>query len=251
MKNLKLFITSSLLLCCSFTFAGEVNIAVAGNFFRPLQALAKRFEHQHDDKVNIAVGSSGKLYAQITNGAPFDVFLSADQLRPSTLVEKNLAINGSQFTYAKGKLVLWSGDPTVVDKQGKRLISKNLKHLAIANPKLAPYGVQSIAALKNLGIYELLQEKIVFGQSIGQAFQYVSSNSIKQGIVAMSQVTRDGEITEGSAWVIPADLYQAIQQDAVLLNEGQHNPVAIAFLAYLKTEEGINIIRSFGYEVDL
>lgn len=248
MKKLTLFITITLLLSSSWSFAGEVNIAVAGNFFRPLQLLAREFEHQSGDRVNIAVGSSGKLYAQITNGAPFDVFLSADQQRASKLIENKLAVNGSQYTYAKGKLVLWSSDPNVVDKLGKRLISPNLKRLAIANPKVAPYGKQALTVLKNLGIYEQLEEKLVLGQSIGQTFQYVSSNSIKQGIIALSQVMRDGEINEGSAWVIPSELYQTIQQDAVLLNKGKSNPVAIAFLAYLKSEDALKIIHSFGYQ---
>ncbi|GLS92527.1 molybdate ABC transporter substrate-binding protein [Psychromonas marina] len=251
MKKLKILMASSLLLSCSLTFAGEVNIAVAGNFFRPLQALARDFEYQSGDKVNIAVGSSGKLYAQISNGAPFEIFLSADQQRASKLVENRLAVKGSQYTYAKGKLVLWSSDPNVVDNQGKRLISPHLKRLAIANPKVAPYGEEALNVLKSLGIYEQLQEKIVFGQSIGQAFQYVSSSSIKQGIIALSQVTRGGEINEGSAWIIPSDLYQPIQQDVVLLNKGKSNPVAIAFLTYLKTADALKIIHSFGYEVDV
>lgn len=248
MRKLKIVITSILLLSCSLIFAGEVKIAVAGNFFRPLQALAKEFEYQSGDSVLISVGSTGKLYAQISNGAPFDVFLSADQIRAGKLISDNLAIKGSQYTYAKGKLVLWSSDPTVIDKLGKRLISPKLKHLAIANPKVAPYGKQAVAALKNLRIYAQLQDKLVMGQSIGQAFQYVSSSSIKQGIIALSQVTRDGEINEGSAWIIPNNLYQSIQQDAVLLNKGKDNPVAIAFLKYLKTASALKIIHSFGYE---
>ena len=249
MKKLKFLISSLLLFSCHFTFAGEVNIAVAGNFFRPLQALAQEFEQNGNDKINISVGSSGKLYAQIVNGAPFDVLLSADTKRPSKLIADGLAIQGSQFTYARGKLVLWSHDPNVIDDQGKRLFSKNIKRLAIANPKLAPYGEQAVAVLKKLEVYEQLQDKLVVGQSVGQALQYISSSSVKQGIIALSQVTRGGEISEGSAWVIPTDLYQTIQQDAVLLNNGKENLVAHAFLEYLKTEGALNIIRSFGYEV--
>lgn len=249
MKKLKFLISSLLLFSCNFTFAGEVNIAVAGNFFRPLQALVLEFEQNSNDKINISVGSSGKLYAQIVNGAPFDILLSADTKRPSKLIADELAIQDSQFTYARGKLVLWSHDPTVIDSQGKRLLSKKIKHLAIANPKLAPYGEQAVAVLKKLEVYEQLQDKLVVGQSVGQALQYISSSSVKQGIIALSQVTRGGEINEGSAWIIPTDLYQTIQQDAVLLNQGKDNPVANAFLEYLKTESAFNIIRSFGYEV--
>jgi len=251
MKKFLTPIISILLLSCSATFAGEASIAVAGNFYRPLQALAKAFEMQNDDKIKISVGSSGKLYAQISNGAPFDVFLSADQERPTKLIKEKLAIVGSQYTYAKGKLVLWSSDPTVIDKHGKRLSSPNLKRLAIANPKLAPYGEQTVIALKKLKIYNSLNEKLILGQTVGQAFQYVSSGSVKQGIIAASQVTRGGEISEGSAWIIPSELYQAIKQDAVLLNAGKYNPVAIVFLKYLKTENALTIIRSFGYEVDI
>jgi len=251
MKKSLTLVTSILLLSCSVTFAGELSIAVAGNFYRPLQALAKEFQAQSGDNVKIAVGSSGKLYAQISNGAPFEVFLSADQKRPTKLIAEKLAITGSQHTYAKGKLVLWSSDPTVIDGQGKRLTSENLKRLAIANPKLAPYGEQTIIALKNIGVYDSLKDKLILGQTVGQAFQYVSSDSVKQGIIAASQVTRGGEINEGSAWLIPSDLYQVIKQDAVLLNAGKDNPVAIAFLKYLKTESALNIIRSFGYEVDI
>ncbi len=246
---MKKLLTLILLLNCNATFAGEVSVAVAGNFYRPLQALARDFEHQSGDNVKIAVGSSGKLYAQIISGAPFDIFLSADQKRPTKLIQEKHAITGSQYTYAKGKLVLWSSDPTVINKHGKRLTSSKLKHLAIANPKLAPYGEQAVTTLKNLGVYNLLHDKLILGQSVSQAFQYVSSDSVKQGIIALSQVMRDGEINEGSAWIVPSELYQPIKQDAVLLNTGKNNPIAIAFLAYLKTENAFKIIRSFGYEV--
>jgi len=243
------FLFSFVFLSSSLANAAEVNVAVAGNFFKPLKKLATEFEAQTGNTVNLSVGATGKLYAQISNGAPFEVLLAADQKRPSQLVEDKLAVKESQFTYAKGKLVLWSKETELIDTEGKRLSSSDLEHLAIANPKAAPYGEQAVNALTNLGLYKLLKPKIVQGQNIGQTFQYVSSGSIKQGIVALSQVTVDGKITSGSAWVIPTDLYQAIEQDAVLLEKGKSNPVATQFLTYLQSPSALKIIASFGYEV--
>jgi len=250
MTLLTKFISTILLLSSSFSFAGEVRIAVAGNFFKPLKVLAAQFESQTGDTVQISVAATGKLYAQISNGAPFEIFLAADQKRPTKLVEQQLAVKESQFTYAKGKLVFWSNDPALIDPQGARLKSPDLLHLAIANPKAAPYGEQAVRVLKNMGIYEHLENKLVLGQNIGQTFQYVSNGNVQQGIISLSQVTNDGKITSGSAWIIPDTLYQPIQQDAVLLNKGMDNPAARAFLAYLKSPAALQIIRSFGYEVD-
>lgn len=244
-------ICSALLLASSsFSFAGEISVAVAGNFFKPLKVLAAQFESQTGHKVQLSAGATGKLYAQIVNGAPFEVFLAADQKRITKLIEKKMAVKESQFTYAKGKLVFWSSDPTLIDAQGLRLKSPDIIHLAIANPKAAPYGEQAVNVLKKMGIYKQLQDKLVLGQNIGQTFQYVSNGNVQQGIVALSQVTIDGKITSGSSWIIPSSLYQAIQQDAVLLNKGKNNPAASEFLRYLKSPSAIKLIRSFGYEVD-
>lgn len=250
MKILNQFIASTILLTSYSVSAGEVSIAVAGNFFKPLKVLATQFEAQSGDHAVLSVGSTGKLYAQISNGAPFELFLAADQKRVSKLVEQKLAVKESQFTYAKGKLVLWSKKPNLIDAQGKYLSATTLKRLAIANPKTAPYGEQAVNVLKNLGLYKKLKTKLVQGQNIGQTFQYVSTGSVEQGIIAMSQVTVNGKITSGSAWIIPSSLYQAIQQDAVLLKKGKTNPVAQQFLDYLKSPSAVQIIRSFGYEVD-
>ncbi|WP_372883159.1 molybdate ABC transporter substrate-binding protein [Psychromonas sp.] len=250
MTLLTKLIGGMLLLSSSFSFAGEIRVAVAGNFFKPLKILAAKFEAQTGDKILLSVGATGKLYAQISNGAPFEIFLAADQKRPAKLVEQQLAVAESQFTYAKGKLALWSKNPTLIDTQGSCLQSPELLHLAIANPKAAPYGEQAVQVLKKLGIYEQLENKLVLGQNIGQTFHYVSNGNVQQGIIALSQITTDGKITSGSAWIIPGNLYQAIQQDAVLLDKGKSNPTARAFLAYLKSTEALQIIRSFGYEVD-
>ncbi|WP_413699040.1 molybdate ABC transporter substrate-binding protein [Psychromonas sp. KJ10-10] len=251
MKSLFTFIYVILLLTNStFSFAGDINVAVAGNFFKPLKVLISKFELQTGHRVLVSVGSTGKLYAQISNGAPFDLFLATDQTRPSKLIEQKLAVKNSQFTYAKGKLVLWSSENNLIDSQGDRLLSSDLIHLAIANPDIAPYGEQAVQVLKNLNIYQKLSNKLVLGQNVGQVFQYVSSGNIKQGIIPLSQVTMDGKINSGSAWIIPSSLYHPIQQDAVLLNKGKKNPIAESFLNYLKTPEALQIISSFGYEVE-
>ena len=249
MKLFNALISNTLLLCSSITFAGEVSVAVAGNFYKPIKVLASEFEAKSGHNVALSVGATGKLYAQISNGAPFDVFFAADQRRPTQLVAENLAVKESQFTYAQGQLVLWSKTPGVIDAQGKRLHSAEMKRLAIANPKAAPYGEQAVNALTKLGLYQQLENKIVQGQNIGQTYQYVSSGSVKQGIIAISQVTVNGKISIGSSWIIPNDLYDAIQQDAVLLEKGKENPVAVEFLDYIKSPSALKIIRSFGYEV--
>jgi len=250
MKYLNSIISATLLLSSTVAFAGQVSVAVAGNFFKPIKVLAADFEAQSGHQVALSVGATGKLYAQISNGAPFELFFAADQKRPSKLVEQKLAVKTSQFTYAQGQLVLWSKNPGVIDAQGKRLSSPDIKRLAIANPKAAPYGEQAVNALTKLGLYKQLESKIVQAQNIGQTYQYVSSGSVEQGIIAMSQVTVNGQITSGSSWVIPSDLYDAIQQDAVLLEKGKGNPVAQQFLDYIKSPAALKIIRSFGYEVD-
>lgn len=251
MKLILTFLYVFLLVTFSnFSLAGDINVAVAGNFFKPLKVLIAKFELQTGHRVLVSVGSTGKLYAQINNGAPFDLFLAADQTRPSKLIQQNLAVQNSQFTYAKGKLVLWSSESNLIDAQGDRLLSADLIHLAIANPDIAPYGEQAVQVLKNLNIYQKLSPKLVLGQNVGQVFQYVSSGNIKQGIIPLSQVTINGKINSGSAWIIPSSLYHPIQQDAVLLNKGKNNAIAKSFLNYLKTPEALEIISSFGYEVD-
>lgn len=224
-------------------------IAVAGNFYKPLQVIATEFEQQSGHKALLSVGSTGKLYAQIVNGAPFEVFIAADQIRPKKLAEQDLAVIDTQFTYAQGKLVLWSKDKSQIDIQGKILKSNDLIHLAIVNPKLAPYGEAAVDVLTNMGVYQQLKPKLILGQNLGQSFQQVSSGAVKQGIIALSQVISDGELIEGSSWIIPESMYSPIQQDAILLNKGQKNPAAIAFLKFLKSPTSQALIKSYGYEV--
>lgn len=226
--------------------ADEVSVAVAANFTAPMQKIAAEFEKDTGHKVATAFGATGKFYAQIKNGAPFEVLLAADDETPTRLIKENAAVAGSEFTYAIGKLVLWSAKPAIVDPAGEVLKIGNFDHLAIANPKLAPYGAAAVEVMKSLAVYDALQAKIVTGESIAQTYQFISSGNALLGFVALSQVLKDGK-TEGSAWVVPAKLYAPIRQDAVLLEKGKGKLAAQALLQYLKTDKAKTIIRSFGY----
>ena len=228
--------------------ADEVPVAVAANFSAPMQMIAAEFEKDSGHKVVAAYGSTGKFYAQIKNGAPFEVLLAADDETPTRLAAENAAVAGSQFTYAIGKLVLWSAKPAVVDSQGEVLKKGGFDHIAIANPKLAPYGAAAVQTLKTLGVYDALQPKIVTAESIAQSWQFVSSGNALLGFVALSQVLKDGKI-EGSAWVIPASLYPPIRQDVVILEKGKGKPAAEALVKYLKGDKARAIITSFGYSL--
>ena len=226
--------------------ADEVLVAVAANFSAPMQKIAAGFEQETGHKVQVAHGATGKFYAQIKNGAPFDVLLAADEDTPAKLIKENAAVAGSQFTYAIGKLVLWSAKPAVVDEAGAVLKSGGFNHLAIANPKLAPYGAAAVEVMKGLGVVEAVQPKLVTGESIAQTHQFISTGNALLGFVALSQVLKDGKI-EGSAWIVPAKLYAPIRQDAVILAKGRDKPAAQALLKYLKTDQARAVIQSFGY----
>jgi molybdate transport system substrate-binding protein len=228
--------------------ADEVSVAVAANFTAPMQKIAAEFEKDTGHKVVAAFGATGKFYAQIKNGAPFEVLLAADDETPAKLVQENAAVAGSQATYAIGKLVLWSAKPGLVDGAGEVLKTAGFEHLAIANPKLAPYGAAAVEAMKALGVWDSLQAKIVTGESIAQAHQFISSGNAQLGFVALSQVLKDGKI-EGSSWVLPAKLYSSIRQDGVILEKGRGKPAAEALLKYLKSDKATAIIKSFGYEL--
>lgn len=228
-------------------YAGQLQIAVSANFFKPLKVIITQFEKQTGHNVSVSVGSTGKLYAQIINGAPFDLFLAADQHYPSALAEQGFAIKSSQFTYAKGALILWSSDEHLVDNNGLSLQNRELQHLAITNPKTAPYGAATISILKNLNLYEQLKDKLIEGQNISQTYQQISSGIVKQGFIPLSQVLTDGKIRKGSSWLVPPHLYPEIKQDAILLKQGENNPVAILFLAYLQNDQTLKTLRSFGY----
>jgi len=234
--------------CCSMAQAEDVRVAVAANFAVPLKALAADFEKSSGHKLLLSAGASGKLYAQIKSGAPFDVFLSADDETPARLEQEGLAVAGSRFTYAIGKLALWSANPAMVDAQGRVLASGNFKHLALASPSLAPYGAAAVQTLKRLGQLDALKSRIVQGESIGQTYSFVATGNAELGFVALSQVFENGRIIKGSAWIVPTDLYQPLRQDTVLLLPGRDNAAAMALLTFLKTDASKTVLRSFGYE---
>ena len=241
---------SALLLCLSFTAsADEVQVAVAANFTAPMQKIAEAFARDTGHRAVLAFGATGKFYAQINNGAPFDVLLAADEQTPQRLEDEGQGVTGSRFTYAVGSLVLWSAREGYVDPQGRVLADGDFRHLALANPKTAPYGAAALQTLEKLGLRERLQPRFVQGENIAQTHQFVASGNAELGFIALSQVIEDGRIARGSAWRVPADQHQPIRQDALLLQRGEHNPAARALLDYLKGASAIALIRAYGYEV--
>lgn len=228
--------------------AAEVQVAVAANFTAPMKLVAQDFERDSGHKATLAFGATGQFYAQIRNGAPFAVLLAADDETPHRLEKEGFGIAGTRFTYATGRLVLWSRRPSYVDAQGEVLRSAPFNRIAIANPKLAPYGAAAMETLEKLGLRERILPKVVEGSNITQTFQFVASENAPLGFVALSQVFENGRIKEGSGWVVPTGMHALIRQDAVLLNPGKDNPAALALLKYLQTEKARALIRSFGYE---
>ncbi|MBC7609666.1 MAG: molybdate ABC transporter substrate-binding protein [Polaromonas sp.] len=231
--------------------ADEVQVAVAANFAVPMKQIAEYFEKETGHKALLSVGATGKFYAQITNGAPFDVFLSADDETPAKLEKQGFAVAGSRFTYATGRLVLWSAKPDFVDAKAAVLLRGDFKHLAIAAPKLAPYGAAAMETLEKIGLLGMLQPKIVQGESIGQTFSMISTSNAELGFIALSQVYADnasGGFKSGSGWVVPANLHSPLLQDAVLLTRAKAKPAAAQLMTFLKSEQARAVIRSFGYE---
>ncbi|WP_341678915.1 molybdate ABC transporter substrate-binding protein [Niveibacterium sp. SC-1] len=228
--------------------AEEFKLAVAANFAATVERLAAAFKQESGHQAVISTGATGKFYTQIVNGAPFDILLSADAHTPLKLEEGGLGVKGSRFTYAVGKLALWSAKPGLVDDKGEVLRKGEFQHLAIANPATAPYGAAAVEALKALGLYDTLLPKLVQGESIAQAHQFVASGNAELGFVALSQVFKDGAPVGGSLWRVSDKLYGEIRQDAVLLEVGKDNAAARAFLAYLKSDKATALIKSFGYE---
>lgn len=228
--------------------AGEVSVAVAANFSLPMQRIAAEFERDTGHRAQLSVGATGKFYAQVRNGAPFEVLLSADDETPARLGAEGAADPASRFTYAVGRLALWSARPALVDAQGAVLGQGRFKHLAIANPKTAPYGAAAVEVLGRMGLLDALRPKFVQGENIAQTHQFVASGNAELGFVALSQVWRDGALSGGSAWLVPLALHAPLRQDAVLLLPGRGKPAALALLAYLRGDKARAIIRSFGYE---
>ncbi|MDX2504663.1 MAG: molybdate ABC transporter substrate-binding protein, partial [Gammaproteobacteria bacterium] len=238
--------SSGLLLFSSGLLAAEIRVATASNFTVTMKLIARQFEADTGHKITIISGSTGKHYAQIKNGAPFDVFFAADTKRAELLDIEGVAIPGSRFTYAIGKVVLWSATADYVDAEGKVLSKKDFRHLAIANPKLAPYGKAAQEIMQELSVWEALQTRMVRGENIGQTFQFIKSSNAELGFVSFSQVKRPGQPVEGSLWAVPQALYTPIEQQAVLLKD---SAAAHAFLSFVKSPESLHIIRSFGYGI--
>lgn len=237
-----------LVLSATFTVqAAGVSVAVAANFTAPMKAIAAEFTKDTGQQVTLSFGSSGNFYAQIKNGAPFDVFLSADEETPAKLDQEGLTVAGSRFTYAIGTLVLWSSDARLVDAKGDVLRRGHFDKLAIANPKLAPYGKAAIETLTRMGLLDGLRGKLVQGEDIAQTQQFVTSGNAQLGFVALSQVMKDGRVSGGSAWIVPGKMYAPIRQDAVILAAAKNNPAAAALMNYLKGDKARAIIKSYGY----
>ena len=226
--------------------AAEIRVAVASNFARAMTSLAGEFEEKTGHKVKLVFGSTGKHYAQIRNGAPFDVFFAADIKRPRLLEEEGVSVSGTRFTYATGKLILWSPMPGYVDAEGGVLRHGNFGHLAIANPNLAPYGRAAREFLESRGLWHELKQKAVRGENIGQAFQFVSSGNAELGLVAFSQVKNIDIPVEGSYWEVPQSLYTPIEQQAVLLTD---NEAGRSFISYVRSKPALKIIKNHGYEI--
>jgi len=234
-------------LFASLAHADTVSVAVAANFTAPMQKIATAFEADTGHKAELSFGATGKFYAQITNGAPFQILLSADDTTPARLEKEGKAAANSRFTYAIGTLVLWSAQPGYVDAQGAVLKTGDFKHLAIANPKLAPYGLAAMQTMDKLGVTAQLQPRFVQGENIAQTHQFVATGNAQLGFVALSQVMADGKITSGSAWQVPTDLHEPIRQDAALLTPGKDSAAATALLGYLRGDKARAIIKSYGY----
>lgn len=233
------------LAACSL--ADNVSVAVAANFTAPMKQIAADFEKTSGHTATLSFGSSGKFVAQISNGAPFEVFLSADQDKPGALQQQGLSVASSRFTYAEGSLALWS-NKTGVDPQAM-LTQGDYRKLAIANPRLAPYGAAALQVLEQLQLTSAATARLVQGDNIAQTWQFAASGNAELAFVALSQVTADGKISQGSAWVVPNHLHDPIKQDAVLLVQGQNNPAATALMSYLQSEAARAVIRSFGYQI--
>jgi molybdate transport system substrate-binding protein len=241
-------LTLAILLLPAAAPADEARIAVATNFAAPARALAEQLQAGTPHALSLSLGSTGKLYAQISQGAPFDAFLAADEARPARLVRDGLALRGSQRTYALGRLVLWSPAPGLIGADGAAtLAGGNFRRLAIANPDLAPYGRAAREVLDTLGLWSALGDRIVRGENAGQAFAMVASGNADLGFVPLSSLLA---APAGSRWPVPAELHAPIRQDAVLLTRGRDNPAALAYLALLASPEGRQLVETYGYRTE-
>lgn len=240
-------ILSALLAIPAGALAGEVHVAVAANFAAPMEKIAPMFEADTGHTALLSVGSTGKFYTQIRNGAPFDVLLAADDETPAKLEREGQG--AGRFTYAVGRLALWSRQAGLVDAQGAVLRSGRFERLAVADPKLAPYGAAAYETLGKLGLLETLRLTLVQGENIAQAYQFAATGNAQLGFVALSQVQAGGRLKEGSAWIVPASLHAPIRQDAILLGKGKDKAAAAALMRYLHGDKARAVIRSYGYDI--
>lgn len=245
MKRLSALFIS--LLAAAGVHAAEVQVAVAANFTVPAQQIAGEFERKTGHKAVLSFGATGKFYAQISNGAPFEVFLAADDTTPARLDKEGGTVAGSRFTYAVGTLVLWSAKADFVDGKGEILKRGKFNKLSVANPKTAPYGAAAIETLTRLKLLDAVQPKLVQGENIAQTFQFASTGNADLAFVALSQVFKDGKLSSGSAWIVPGEMHEPIYQDAVILAKGKDNPAAAAFLEFLKSPYAHAVTKSYGY----
>jgi molybdate transport system substrate-binding protein len=245
---MKLVVSAILAAWSLLAAAGEVQVAVAANMAAPMQKIAADFNRATGHQAKLALGSTGKFYAQIQAGAPFEVLLAADDETPAKLEKEGFGVAGSRFTYATGKLVLWSADASRVDAQGKVLTQAPQGKLAIADPRVAPYGAAAVQTLTRLNVLAAWQSHLVQGDNIGQAFQFVASGAAPLGLVAIAQVMADGRIAKGSAWIVPSNLHSPIRQDVILLKKGESNPAARALIDYLRSDAARATLRGYGYE---
>ncbi len=229
--------------------ADEIQVAVAANFTAPANELAPVFEKQTGHKVKLSFGATGAFFAQINNGAPFDILLAADAKTPKKLEDNGNGVKGSSFTYAQGKLVFWSADAAKVDADGKAVKEMKFEKCAVADPKLAPYGQASYETLEALKLLDQYKPKFVTGNNIGQTLNFVKTANAEVGFVALSQVYKNGKFTSGSGWIVPAEYYKPIRQDAILLKHGANSDAAKAFLKFLQSEEANKVKLAYGYGV--
>jgi molybdate transport system substrate-binding protein len=249
MKTLRRLAFSLAVLTGASAQADQVSVAVAANFTAPMNAIAAEFAKDTGHKAQLAFGATGKFYAQIRNGAPFQMLLAADDETPAKLAQEGLADPASRFTYAIGTLVLWSAQSGYVDGKGEALKKGRFDRLALANPKLAPYGKAAVEVLTGMGLLDAVSPRFVMGENIAQTFQFASTGNAELGFVALSQVMKEGRIASGSAWIVPGTLHAPIRQDAVVLATGKDNAAAAALMKYLKGDKAKAIIKAYGYEI--
>ncbi len=250
MKSSKIWLLGALLFGASVQAnAGEVSAAVAANFTEPMQVIAAEFQKDTGHTLKISLGSTGKFYSQIQNGAPFDVLVAADEKVPQRLEKEGLAVEGSRCVYAVGKLALWSAQPGLVDAKGAVLRKGSFNKIAIGDPKLASYGTAAKEALEEMGLWNAIQSKLVTGENITQTYQFAATGNAELAFVALSQITKDGKVVEGSHWLVPSHFYSPIRQSAVQLSAAKDKAAAQAFLVYLKSKKAQSVILNFGYEL--